>query len=98
MLGFIIWMISHERNILKKQLQEEVSAGLITSTQYQRALSPWTMSVAPLSGRAAARFFQVCGELAHKKNQFARLGEEKGNSAIIASLRRELAQLAPQVK
>jgi RsiW-degrading membrane proteinase PrsW (M82 family) len=98
MLGFIIWMIAHERNVLKRQLREEVAAGLISSAQYQTALSPWTMTFAPLRGRATGRFFQVCGELAHKKDQFARHGEERGNAAIIDSLRRELTQLAPLVR
>ena len=95
MFGFIIWMIVHERSIVKKQLEEEVFAGLISQAQYQRALSPWTMSTAPFSGRATARFYQVCGELAHKKEQMAKHGEERGNTAIIKSLRTELAALAP---
>jgi RsiW-degrading membrane proteinase PrsW (M82 family) len=98
MLAFIIWMISHERSIMKKHLREEVTNGLITANHYQRALSPWTMSIVPFSGRSATRFFQVCAELAHKKEQFAHHGDEKGNVAIIESLRRELAQLAPMVK
>ncbi len=98
MLGFIIWMINNERNIVKRQLQGEVASGLITSAQYQRALSPWTLSTAGLSGRAASRFFQACGELAHKKEQLARLGDEGGNTVIIESLRRELATLSPQVR
>ena len=65
MLGFIIWMIYNERNIVKKQLQEEVMAGLISQAQYQKALSPWTMTLAGVSGRSTLRFYQVCGELAH---------------------------------
>jgi RsiW-degrading membrane proteinase PrsW (M82 family) len=98
MIGFIIWMIIHERNIVKHQLLEEVSSGLITQTQYQKALSPWTMTTAGFSGRASSRFYQVIGELAHKKDQFQRHGDEGGNTAIIESLRKELAVLAPQAK
>ncbi len=98
MLGFIIWMIAHERNIVKKQLQEEVYAGLISQAQYQKALSPWTMTTAPFNGRATARFYQACGELAHKKEQMAKHGDERGNTAIITSLRTELASLAPMAK
>ncbi|HEY5902798.1 MAG TPA: PrsW family intramembrane metalloprotease [Anaerolineales bacterium] len=98
MLGFIIYMIVRERNLVGRQLREEVVSGLITPAQYSHALSPWTMSTAGLSGRAASRFYQVCGELAHKKEQLARLGDESGNTAIIASLRGELAALAPRVK
>ncbi|WKZ35445.1 MAG: PrsW family intramembrane metalloprotease [Anaerolineales bacterium] len=98
MFGFIIWMIFHERNVVKRQLAGEVSTGLISQAQYQKALSPWTLTTAGLSGRATSRFYHALGELAHKKEQFNRHGDEKGNSAIIESLRRELAALAPQAK
>ncbi len=98
MFGFIIWMIAQERNIVKRQLQEEVASGLISSAQYQRALSPWTMSSAIFSGRATSRFYQVCGELSHKKEQLAKVGDESGNAAIVDSLRAELKSLAPQAK
>ncbi len=97
MFGFIIWMINNERNIVKRQLQGEVANGLITNAQYQKALSPWTLTTAGLSGRAVSRFFKACGELAHKKEQLARYGDEGGNTAIVESLRRELAALSPQV-
>ncbi len=98
MVGFIIWMVSHERNILKRQLQAEVVSGLISQAQYQKALSPWNMSVAGLSGSAAARFYQACGELSHKKEQLSKHGDERGNAAIIESLRSELAALSPRVR
>ncbi|MBK9601668.1 MAG: PrsW family intramembrane metalloprotease [Anaerolineales bacterium] len=98
MFGFIIWMINHERSIVRRQLYEEVSAGVISAGHYQRALSPWTSTTAGLSGRTTSRFYQACGELAHKKEQFARHGDESGNVAIINSLRAELAALAPQVR
>jgi protease PrsW len=98
MFGFIIWMIVHERNIVKRQMLEEVSSGLISQAHYQKSLSPWTMTTAGFSGKAASRFYQVIGELAHKKDQFQRHGDEGGNTAIIESLRKELATLAPQVK
>jgi RsiW-degrading membrane proteinase PrsW (M82 family) len=96
---FIIFMIGRERHLLEVQLRDEVAAGHMTSAQYYRALSPLTMSIAFLTGgAAAARFYQVCGELAHKKEQLLRLGDEQGNSAIIQSLRTELATLAPRVR
>jgi len=103
MLIFIVWMIVHERNILKRHLQEEVSSGLISHTQYRTALS-FAQSGARFnaltSGNyfATARFYQVCGELAHKKEQLIKVGNEKGNLAIIEKLRGELTQLAPQAK
>jgi RsiW-degrading membrane proteinase PrsW (M82 family) len=98
MLGFIFWLISHERNIVKNQLLAEVTNGVISQAQYQKALSFWNMSTAGMSGRATSRFYQVCGELAHKKNQLAKLGDEGGNTVIVEKLRAELASLAPQAK
>jgi len=98
MLAFIIWMISNEREIVKRQLRGEVTDGLITNAQYQRALSPWTQTTAGFGGRSASRFFQACGELAHKKEQLQRYGDETGNQAIVETLRRELALLSPQVR
>ncbi len=96
---FIIFMIARERQLLAEQLREEVAAGRMTSAQYHRALSPLTMSTAFLTGGAtASRFYQVCGELAHKKEQLLKLGDEQGNAAIIQSLRKELATLAPRVR
>jgi len=103
MLGFIIWIISRERNILKKQLVEEVTSGAISRSQYNSAISFFQTGShlsALTSGRyrATSRFYQVCGELAHKKQQLATLGEEGGNTKIIEQLRGELLQLAPQAK
>jgi protease PrsW len=98
MLGFIVWMINNERNIVKNQLRSEVMSGLISQAQYQKALSPWTVTTAGMSGRATARFYQVCGELSHKKEQLTKQGDEGGNAAIIAKLRAELATLAPYVR
>ena len=98
MFGFIIWMINNERNIVKNHLRSEVTSGIISQAQYQKALSPWTMTTASLNGRATARFYQVCGELAHKKEQMTKLGDESGNFAIIEKLRAELVLLSPQAK
>jgi RsiW-degrading membrane proteinase PrsW (M82 family) len=99
MAVFIIFMIARERSLLQKQLKDEVTAGSISMAQYQKALSPFTMSTALFTGGPkASRFFQVCGELAHKKEQLSILGDEQGNAAIIQSLRSELTTLAPQVR
>ncbi len=99
MFLFIVLMILRERGILQRQLYEEVQAGVISIAHYRRALSPLTTSTAWLrGGRRASRFYQICGELAHKKEQKMAVGEEGDNSAVIASLRQELARLASQVK
>ena len=103
MLLFIIWMLVNERNIVKRQLREEVNNGTISPAQYRTALS-FVQSGARLNALtsgsyfATSRFYQVCGELAHKKEQYAKLGEERGNSAIIDKLRGELTRLAPRAK
>ena len=103
MLIFIIWMIVYERNILKKNLREELASGMISSKQYATATSFFQTNAhlsALTSGtfRSTSRFYQVCGELAHKKEQLAKVGDENGNTKIIEKLRAELSQLAPQAK
>jgi len=103
MLGFIIWMIVNERNILKKNLREEVTIGMITPRQYNTAISFFQTNAhlaALTSGsfRSTSRFYQVLGELAHKKEQLTKLGDEGGNTKIIEQLRTELMNLAPQAK
>jgi len=103
MLVFIVWMVFNERNILRRHLQEEVTNGLISPAQYRTATS-FAQTGARLnaltSGNyfATAHFYQVCSELAHKKEQYAKLGEERGNQAIIEKLRSELTQLGPRAK
>lgn len=103
MLIFIIWMIVYERSILKKHLHEEVTAGMISQQQYITATSFFQANAhfsALTSGayRSTSRFYQVCGELAHKKEQLAKMGDENGNTRIIEKLRAELVQLGPQAR
>jgi RsiW-degrading membrane proteinase PrsW (M82 family) len=103
MLVFIIWMITYERNILKNNLREELTSGLISPRQYDSATSFFQTNAhlsALTSGtfRSTARFYQVLGELAHKKEQLVRMGDENGNTKIIEKLRAELMQLGPQAK
>jgi RsiW-degrading membrane proteinase PrsW (M82 family) len=103
MLGFIIWLIRREQGLLKKHLVEEVSNGLLTRTQYNTAVSFFQFgarfaALGSGSFGATSRFYQVCGELAHKKDQLAKHGDEKGNTAIINKLRAEMKQLAALAK
>ena len=103
MLGFIIWMVVHERSILKRQLVEEVNSGAISRGQYNTAIS-FFQTNAHFAGltsgtlRSTSRFYQVLGELAHKKEQLQKHGDERGNTQIINKLRAEMAQLAPVAK
>lgn len=95
------WMES--RNIIN-HLREEVQLGIISAAQYRTASSGLMQSFARMSAllggkyRATSRFYQVIGELAHKKQQLAKLGDEGGNTAIIQRYREELARLAPNVQ
>lgn len=103
MLAFIVWMIVRERDILRRQLPEEVEKGYLSQKQYLSALSFFQVNAylsALTSGtfRKTARFYQVCGELAHKKEQLKRLGDERGNARIIEALRSELVALSPAAK
>ncbi len=103
MLAFIIWMVVSERDMLKRHLREEVVSGMISQSQYNTAISFFQTNAyfsAMTSGTffPTSRFYQVCGELAHKKEQLAKLGDEGGNRAIIEKLRAELAQLAPRAR
>jgi RsiW-degrading membrane proteinase PrsW (M82 family) len=100
MLAFIIWVVVRERNVLKKQLREEVEKGYISQGQYNSAISffqtgPMFSALTSGSFFKTARFYQVCGELAHKKEQYSTFGDEKGNTRIIEQLRSELVALAP---
>ena len=103
MLVFIIWMIVHERSILKNNLREEVTNGSISQRQYNTAISFFQTNAhlaALTSGSfgATRRFYQVLGELAHKKEQLVKVGDEGGNTRIIQQLRGELVRLAPLAK
>jgi len=103
MLIFIIWMIVYERNILKRNLRDEVANGRISQKQYNTATSFFQANAhfsALTTGTflPTSRFYQVCGELAHKKEQLAKMGDESGNTKIIEKLRAELMQLAPRAR
>jgi RsiW-degrading membrane proteinase PrsW (M82 family) len=104
MLGFILWATWREGTYLRKYLAAEVQARTITPAHLRTASSAWLQMFARIAalftGRylKTARFYQLCGEYAHKCRQFATLGDESGNAAIINRLRTELARLAPFVQ
>ncbi|MBW8012265.1 MAG: PrsW family intramembrane metalloprotease [Chloroflexi bacterium] len=99
----ILWALSREQKWIKTQLKDEMQNGLLTPDQYHVAGSAWLRSFdrikALTSGhfRASRRFYHLCTELAYKKHQRSRFGEEKGNTARIRDLRQEISQLAPKV-
>jgi RsiW-degrading membrane proteinase PrsW (M82 family) len=104
MLIFILWAIYREKGWIRENLKEEVVLGIISPNQYKTAFSAWAQNGARLrallSGefKATHRFYQLTAELAHKKQQRARMGEERGNTKQISKLRGDLSRLAPQAK
>jgi len=103
MFIFILLMIYRDGQLLVGNLQEEVRLGMITGEQYLTACSAnpqgWARFTAFLHRRyqITNRFYQLCGELAHKKNPLARVGDEGGNTAIIIHLQEELKKLSSLV-
>jgi len=103
MLVLILLFIQQEQRLLKKHLQEEVELGTLSASQYFTAISSLAQAQASWNAlanknlRQTRRFYQLCAELAHKKEQLERVGEEQGNSRIIAELREELKRLSEQV-
>jgi hypothetical protein len=104
MLGIIIWATWREQLNLKKYLATEVQARTITPALFRTAssgkLQVFARVAAIFTGKFSktTRFYQLCGEYAHKRRQYDRLGDEAGNMAIIQKLRAEMSHLAPFVQ
>jgi RsiW-degrading membrane proteinase PrsW (M82 family) len=104
MFILIIWAIRREGKWIAAHLSELMHAGVISVEQYHTACSTWSQTMARYRAlnaghyRATSRFYQVCGELALKRQQRATLGEERGNTPIIERLEKELAELAPRAQ
>ena len=103
MLGFMLYLISRERAWVAQYLRDEVALRTITEAQYRVACSLFGQSGARLRAlprgcfRQTARFYQLCGELSHKKRQLATLGDETGNQRSVETLRAELARISPSI-
>jgi protease PrsW len=96
-LGIVCWAILRERRWVREYLREELEQGTISAAQYQTASSLRRQWGARMRSKEARRFYGLCSELAQKKHQLAVVGEERGNTARVARLRAEIAQLAPLV-
>jgi RsiW-degrading membrane proteinase PrsW (M82 family) len=104
---FVVALFSlyHESKWIKQYLAEEVEMGTLTAGQ--------ASTVGSFGGRIAANFsalggglgkwwqtrrlYQQCAELAYKKHQLHKMGNEGGNQAIIEKLRGEVRGLSGQV-
>lgn len=104
MFGLIFWCGWTEQKNIIKHLRQEVELGVITLAQYNTASSSfgqfgaWFGSIFNGKLLATSRFYQVVGELAHKKEQLQKLGEEEGNSTLVQKYRAELARLSPNAQ
>ncbi|MFO7583228.1 MAG: PrsW family intramembrane metalloprotease [Anaerolineales bacterium] len=104
MFAVILWAGWMEHRNIINHMREEVQLGVITPAQYSTASSNIALSIVWLTSifsgkfRATSRFYQVIGELAHKKEQLRKHGEEGGNSALVQKYRTELAALSPRAQ
>ncbi len=104
MFILVFWTGWAEARNIVIHLREETEAGLISVAQYRTASSMFGRAFASLAGFfsgqpfATGRFYQVIGELAHKKEQLRKHGEEYGNSELVRQYREELARLAPAAR
>jgi RsiW-degrading membrane proteinase PrsW (M82 family) len=104
MFAILIWATWREQQGLKKYLAVAVQAGVISPLLFRTATSAWRQMAARFAALfkgkylKTVRFYQVCGEYAHKCRQAADLGDESGNDAILQQLRTQMAQLAPLVQ
>jgi protease PrsW len=104
MIVFILILVWREGKIVRDFLREEVSFGTLTQRQWQTAGSLWGQfavrggALADGNWRITDRFYDLCGKLAFKKMQMARVGAERGVPVLIARLRSEIAALSPKIK
>ena len=103
MFGFVLWAINRERTCNIRYLIDEVAQGTITDGQYHTACSAWSQTFSRLKAipagtyRKTNHFYQLCSELAHKKQQYIALDEQKDNARKIAKIRQELAGLKSEI-
>lgn len=106
MLIFIIFMIRHEETIMKNHLVDEIQHNIITQNQYLAAVShnhrkqlKTAASQQEKSGeKLVADLCQLSAELAHKKHQYRKHGNELGNLAIIQETRKRLLTVSNQLR
>ncbi|MBS1249467.1 MAG: Protease PrsW [Chloroflexi bacterium] len=100
----ILWATQREKKWIKTHLSSEVEAQIITPEQYHIASSAWrqmatrAQAIFKAKYRPTNRFYQLCGELALKKYQFRKFGEERGNSETITKLQNEMQELSGELR
>jgi RsiW-degrading membrane proteinase PrsW (M82 family) len=105
MFIFILVLVWREGKIVRDHLREEVALGTLSEQQLAAAGSVTGQMAAHLSalssgrGGRTSKFYDLCGELAFKKYQLARMGpgRERNAQAAIEKLRGEVAALSKGV-
>jgi len=105
---FVIILLAWRRESawMATELPEEVSSGVLTPLQFETVTSRrgrlrhgWQLL--GISGLRQARLWrqlaEASTELAFKKHQQARMGEEKGNSTAIAALRAKILRIRQEL-
>jgi len=104
MLGFIFIVMLIERRDIKAYLKDEISKQTITSAQFETATSAFRVSIERIKAffqgryRNTTRFYRGAAELALKKKQLKRFGEERGNRETVENLRKEVSRLSTVLK
>ncbi len=101
----IIWSLSHQGQLIRYYLEDEVQHGVLAHEQAYLAgsLSHRLSCGFGLFGRGVTsrmnthRLDQLCAELAFKKHQLVTMGDEQGNLAAIERLRGQIAEVARQL-
>ncbi len=97
--------LRHEAGWIKKYLAEEVQLGTLTPAQATLACSFsgrigsnfTSLNGGPGKWWNTRRFYQQCAELAYKKHQLAKMGNEVNYAAMIDKLRNEVHRLSGRV-
>ena len=103
LLFLVLFFIYREQNWMKEHLEAEYKQGLLSKDHYQTACSALKQSIGFLKARISGknsdtrRFYQVCGDLMHKKRQLLRHEDELGAATEIQRLRSELTSLAEKI-
>jgi len=100
MLGFIFVVMLLEGRDIRKYLQEEVNQKTLTQSQFEVVVSPLKVNLARIKAlfqghyRKTTHFYRQAAELALKKKQLQKFGDERGNSEAVKALRQEVKELS----
>lgn len=100
LMAVILWATYQEKQAVQDALKGEVDKGVIPCSQYHIASSAWKQlffrmrSLFRQQYSETNRFFQVCGELAHKKQDLANPAGNRDIEEEILALREELSSLS----